>query len=63
MSHGNRRFGTQKDPHPHKEVINAIDKMGFPVAYTNDVKKNGKTIKEKSFPNPHKYVEIVELYN
>jgi len=61
ISHGNGRFGRQKDPHPNLEVIQALDEMIIPTSYTNDVMKNGRVMKEKSVQNPHQYVEIVEL--
>lgn len=63
ISHGNGRFGKQKDPHPNVEVIQALDELNIPVAYINDVVKNGRVIKEKSVQNPHKYVEVIELYH
>lgn len=63
ISHGNGRFGRQKDPHPNFEVIQALDKMNIPTAYTNDVVKNGKLMKKKSVRNPHQYVEIIDLYH
>lgn len=63
ISHGNGRFGRQKDPHPNFEVIQALDKMNIPTAYTNDVVKNGKLIKKKSVQNPHQYIEIIDLYH
>ena len=63
ISHGNGRFGRQKDPHPNLEVIQALDKLNISTAYTNDVVKNGKVMKKKSVQNPHPYVEIVELHH
>ena len=63
ISHGNGCFGRQKDPHPNFEVIQALDKMNIPTAYTNDVVKNGKLMKKKSVRNPHQYVEIIDLYH
>lgn len=63
ISHENGRFGRQLDPHPNIEVIDALERMNFPAAYTNDVVKNGKVVREKSPQNPHRNVEIVELYN
>lgn len=63
ISHGNGRFGKQKDPHPNLEVIQALDEMNIPTAYTNDVVKDGRVMKKKSIENPHKYVEVVELYH
>lgn len=63
ISHGNGRFGKQKDPHPNLEVIQTLDGMNIPTVYTNDVVKDGKIMKKKSVQNPHKYVEVVELHH
>lgn len=63
ISHENGRFGKQIDPHPNIEVIEALERMNFLVAYTNDVIKNCDVVKEKSPHNPYPNLEIVELFS
>lgn len=46
VSHNNRKFGQSKDPHPHHEVINLLDKHGVTCYYTNPVTKDKLHIKE-----------------
>lgn len=48
VSHKNRKFGRSKDPHPHDEVIDLLDKKKIRTYYTNDVIKNGSIIKRGS---------------
>lgn len=42
VSHGNGRFGRQRDPHPNKEVIKLLKQMKVETIYTHAVVKNGK---------------------
>lgn len=44
VSHNNGLFGKAKDPHPNKEVINALNRLKIKTYYTNDVIKDGKVI-------------------
>ncbi len=48
ISHGNRKFGRSRDPHPHCEVIDLLDKERVRTHYTNDVIKDGVVIKNMS---------------
>jgi len=63
VSHDNGIFGKQKDPHPNIEVIEALERLEISAAYTNDVIKKGKTIRNKAGERPHNFVEIVIPYN
>jgi beta-lactamase superfamily II metal-dependent hydrolase len=57
VSHNNGKFGRQKDPHPHMEVLNALKQ--FNTIYTNDVIKNGNVVIKKSIGNG--CVQVIEL--
>jgi beta-lactamase superfamily II metal-dependent hydrolase len=48
ISHGNRKFGRSKDPHPHYEIIDLLDRDRINSHYTNNVIKDGISIKSKS---------------
>ena len=41
ISHGNKRFGRAKDPHPNAELINMLKRRSIDICVTNDVVKNG----------------------
>jgi beta-lactamase superfamily II metal-dependent hydrolase len=47
VCHDNHRFGRQRDPHPHTEVIQMLDSNRITTLYTNDVIKQGNVIKQK----------------
>jgi beta-lactamase superfamily II metal-dependent hydrolase len=44
VSHGNRRFGTHVDPHPHIEVVRALRSLKICALYTNDVVKSSGVV-------------------
>lgn len=48
VSHGNRGFGRSRDPHPHHEVIDMLDRRGVRAYYTNPVTKGGKAVKAQA---------------
>lgn len=56
ISHGNGKFGKQRDPHPNKRVIKMLDDLNIKTIYTNDVIKQ-KTVTrnkpDKSFVNSY----------
>lgn len=47
VSHDNGKFGRQRDPHPHKEVVDMLNDMSIKTLYTNDVIKDEKTIAKR----------------
>lgn len=44
LSHGNRRFGRSKDPHPNQKVLDLLNKNHIRILTTHDIKKSGRVI-------------------
>lgn len=58
ISHGNRRFGRTKDPHPNVETLTLLHKRRVRIALTNTVKKNGHVYMRKlKFKDPFVIVD------
>jgi beta-lactamase superfamily II metal-dependent hydrolase len=61
ISHGNGRFGRQRDPHPNKEVIKMLNDLNITSIFTNDVIKNNKVIISR--PNKVQIAPQIEYYD
>lgn len=61
ISHGNGRFGRQKDPHPNIEVIKMLNDLKINAIYTNDVIKNNKVVINK--PSNYQVGPQIEYYD
>ncbi|MDN4074921.1 MBL fold metallo-hydrolase [Fictibacillus terranigra] len=63
ISHGNKKFGRQSDPHPNKEIIEMLESLNVSTLYTNDVIKNEKIlIKKPSNINFGPHIEYFDKY-
>lgn len=60
ISHGNRRFGRSKDPHPQRETLELLQKKDISIYVTNDVRKDGHTVISKQFNG--KWNDIFEVF-
>lgn len=48
VSHGNGKFGKQRDPLPNEEVINLLESDGREVLFTHPVVKKGSVVRARS---------------
>ncbi len=58
ISHNNRRFGKSKDTHPHKEILELLEKNRVEILVTNDVVKDDITIIAKYDNKKDNNVEV-----
>ena len=62
ISHGNRKFGNAKDPHPNREVLKLLEKNSVKIISTNDIIKSDLRIWDCSRQNCYdENVEVVTL--
>jgi hypothetical protein len=61
VSHNNGIFGTQKDPHPSKEVIDLLREKPIETLYTNDVIKSDTSYNEISPTTSCNFVKNIDF--
>ena len=58
ISHGNAKFGRNKDAHPNKEVVDLLQRKKVRIFPTNDIVKDGKIILARRKYYPYGFIEI-----